>query len=208
MDNFVYLFGDAEARQAAVVDPAWDAAAILKQLEEDGFRLTHIILSHGHYDHINALQELAEKTGATVCAQAIELEKLIPSGAGGLAIPRSSLKKTDTSGSVAIGEVTAEMIHTPGHAPGSQCILIKSAGVLFTGDTLFMGTCGRSDLPLSSPEQLFHSLQRIKKLDDSTMIYPGHNYGATPCNSLKNEKKTNPFLMAATLEQFLQLVSR
>lgn len=210
MQNFVYLVGDPATREAAAVDPAWNVPAILQQAANDGYRLTHVLLSHGHYDHINGVEEIVEKTDATVCAQAVELEQFIPEGAGGLVIPRSSLKKTASGHSVKIGHLDITLLHTPGHTPGSQCLLIKDPAtkseLLLTGDTLFVGTCGRCDLPYSNPEDLYRSLLRLKKLGDDTVFYPGHDYGASPTNTLKNEKRTNPFLLSASLDQFLQML--
>src|SRR5438132_5547257 len=96
MQNFVYLLGDPATKEAAVVDPAWNVPAILKQVGEDGYELTHVLLSHGHYDHINGVEEILKATDATVCAQAVEIDQFIPEGAGGFVIPRSNLKKTST----------------------------------------------------------------------------------------------------------------
>ena len=210
MQNYVYLIGDPLTKEAAVVDPAWNVPAILEQLKEDGYRLTHVLLSHGHYDHINGVEEIVSKTDATVGAQKSELEEFIAEGVGGLVIPRSSLKKTHSGDSVHVGELEVQMIPTPGHTPGSQCLFVKGksgrGGILVTGDTLFVGTIGRCDFPYSSPKDLFHSLGKIKKLHDETVIYPGHDYGASTSNPLGHEKKTNPYLMARTLEQFLQMV--
>jgi hydroxyacylglutathione hydrolase len=208
MQNFVYLIGDPETKEAAVVDPAWNVPAILSEAKESGYRITHVILSHGHYDHINGVEELVDKTDATVCGYKTELEEFVFEGMGGLVIPRSSLKKTDTGASVRVGKLDVQSIHTPGHTPGSQCLKIERGAerVLVTGDTLFVGTIGRCDFPYSSPRDLFHSLGKIKKLHDETVFYPGHDYGTSSHNTLAREKKTNPFLMAQTAEDFLQLV--
>ncbi len=210
MQNFVYLIGDPQTKEAAVVDPAWNVPEILKQVKDDGYRLTHVLLSHGHYDHINGVEEVVEKTDATVCAYKSELEEFIVEGMGGMVIPRSSLKKTDTNTSVKVGNMDVRMIHTPGHTPGSQCLWIENRGsagpVLLTGDTLFVGTIGRCDLPYSSPEDLFKSLGRLKTLDESAIFYPGHDYGSMPSNTLKNEKRTNPFMLAESIDQFMQMV--
>jgi hydroxyacylglutathione hydrolase len=210
MQNFVYLIGDPATKEAAVIDPAWNVPAITQQLDRDGYRLTHILLSHGHYDHINGVEDLVEKTDATVCAQKVELEQFIPEGAGGFVIPRSSLKKTQSGQSVQVGSLDIALLHTPGHTPGSQCILVKHPetghGLLFTGDTLFVGTCGRCDLPYSNPEELFKSLTRLKALDGTTVFYPGHDYGGTPTNTIEKERKSNPFLLATNVEQFLEMV--
>jgi hydroxyacylglutathione hydrolase len=209
MENFVYVIGDPETKEAAVVDPAWDVPAVLKELKANGYRLTHILLTHGHYDHTNGVEELVQQTGATVCAEKKELE-LLAKNLGGLAMPSLSLKETDTTDSVRVGKLEFKMIPTPGHTPGARCIHLPSAGrgALFTGDTLFVGTIGRCDLPYSSPEDLFRSVSRIKQLDDETVLYPGHDYGSTPNNTLGHEKKANPFLMVERLEDFLRLVHR
>src|SRR5207302_2564649 len=160
MQNFVYIIGDPQTKEAAVVDPAWNVPAILKEAQSAGYRITHVILSHGHYDHINGVEELVRQTDATVGAYKTELEDFIFEGMGGLVIPRSSLKKTDTASSIRIGKMDVQMIHTPGHTPGSQCLKIEQAGerILVTGDTLFVGTIGRCDFPYSSPQDLFQSL--------------------------------------------------
>src|SRR4051812_483992 len=156
MQNYVYLVGDPATKQAAVVDPAWNVPAILNQVKADGYRLTHVLLSHGHYDHINGVEDVVEKTDATVCGYKSEIEEFIVEGMGGMVIPKSSLKKTDTNSSVKVGSLEIRMIHTPGHTPGSQCLWIQQGGsggpVLLTGDTLFVGTIGRCDLPYSSPQ--------------------------------------------------------
>jgi hydroxyacylglutathione hydrolase len=210
MQNFVYLVGDPVTKEAAVVDPAWNVPAILKQVKDDGYRLTYVLLSHGHYDHINGVEDIVSTTDATVCAYKSELEEFIVEGMGGMVIPRSSLKKTDTNTMVKVGSLEVRMIHTPGHTPGSQCLWIEKAGqgssTLLTGDTLFVGTIGRCDLPYSSPEDLYKSLGRLKQLDDSATFYPGHDYGAASSNTLKNEKRTNPFLLADSMDQFLSMV--
>src|SRR5882724_1909598 len=126
MNNFVYLLGDPKTHEAAVVDPAWNVPAILTEVKEAGYRLTHVILSHGHYDHINGVEEVVDKTDATVCAYISELEEFVYEGMGGLVIPKSSLKKTDTGSSVRVGHMEVQSIHTPGHTPGSQCLKIES----------------------------------------------------------------------------------
>src|SRR3954465_147711 len=115
MQNFVYLIGDPATKEAGVIDPAWNVPAILDQVKADGYRLTHVLLSHGHYDHINGVEEIVDQTDATVCGQKSELEEFIAEGIGGLVIPRSSLKKTDTNASVRVGGLEVRMIHTPGH---------------------------------------------------------------------------------------------
>jgi glyoxylase-like metal-dependent hydrolase (beta-lactamase superfamily II) len=210
MQNFSYLIGDPETREAAVVDPAWNVPSILGQAKEDGYRVTHVLLSHGHYDHINGVEEMVEKTDATICAEKRELEEFIAEGVGGYVIPRSSLKKTDTSTTFRVGRLEVRTIHTPGHTPGSQCLWLTGRGqdVLVTGDTLFVGTIGRADFPYSSPRDFFHSLRKIKALDDKTVFYPGHDYGTKTSNTIGQEKRTNPFLMIDDADQFVRMLRR
>ena len=213
MQNFVYIIGDPQTKEAAVVDPAWNVPAILKEAQEDDYRITHVLLSHGHYDHINGVEEMVEKTDATVCAEKGELEEFIYQGVGGMVIPRSSLKKTSVAEAVRVGKLDIQMIHTPGHTPGSRCMLIRpdTGGppkALMTGDTLFVGTIGRCDFPYANPNDFFHSLQKLKTLDDAVTFYPGHDYGAAPSNTLGREKKANPYLMSKSLDDFLQMVHR
>jgi hydroxyacylglutathione hydrolase len=213
MQNYVYLVGDPQTKEAAVVDPAWNVPAILKEAEADGYRLTHVLLSHGHYDHINGVEEVVQKTDATVCAEKGELEEFIYEGAGGMVIPRSSLKKTSTAESVRVGKLDIQMIHTPGHTPGCRCMLIRPdvggpGEALMTGDTLFVGTIGRCDFPYSSLRSQFESLAKLKKLPEETVFYPGHDYGASSSNTIGREKKTNPYMMVQDMEDFLRLLNR
>src|SRR5215813_5809073 len=121
MQNFVYLLGDPETHEAAVVDPAWNVPAILQQAKKDGYRITHVLLTHGHYDHINGVEDIVAATDATVVAEAKELDEFVFEGMGGMVIPRSSLKKTFTGDRLAIGKMMVQAIVTPGHTPGSQC---------------------------------------------------------------------------------------
>jgi hydroxyacylglutathione hydrolase len=212
MQNFVYLIGDPDTKEAAVIDPAWNAPAILDTVRQDGYRLTHVLLTHGHYDHINGVEDIVQATDATVCAEARELEDFVFEGMGGMVIPKSSLKKTFTGDRIPVGKLSIQAIVTPGHTPGSQCYFLKGEtpdeNVLVTGDTLFVGTVGRCDFPYSKPKQFFHSLQKIKALDEKTVFYPGHDYGSSSSNTLRKEMKTNPFLMVQREEDFLQLVRR
>jgi glyoxylase-like metal-dependent hydrolase (beta-lactamase superfamily II) len=187
--------------------------AILHEAQTDGYRLTHVLLSHGHYDHINGVEEVVQKTDAVVCAEKNELEEFIYEGAGGMVIPRSSLKKTSVAESVRVGKLDIQMIHTPGHTPGCRCMLIRpetggKAEALMTGDTLFGGTIGRCDFPYSSPRDHFQSLTKLKKLPDETVFYPGHDYGPAGSNTIGKEKRTNPFMMIKDLEDFLRLLNR
>jgi glyoxylase-like metal-dependent hydrolase (beta-lactamase superfamily II) len=119
----------------------------------------------------------------------------------------SDLRRMSGGDQIEIGEVRVRLLHTPGHTPGSQCFLVEEAGGpgrLVSGDTLFLGSCGRVDLPGSDPEAMYRSLNEIlKRLPDETLVYPGHLYSSEASDTLGNEKRTNPFLRVSSLDQFL-----
>ncbi len=194
MANFVYVFGCEKTKKAAVVDPSTDAPEIHEFVEENGLTIEYIFATHGHGDHIGGVASLAEKTGAKVVAHSGDAPGLERAG-----IPVDVV--VEDGDKVAVGEIEVETLHTPGHTPGSMCLLAE--GKLMTGDTLFVGNCGRCDFPGGSMEQLFNSLQtRLKTLDEAIEVYPGHDYGPSPTSTIGHEKKTNPTLVATTLEEF------
>jgi glyoxylase-like metal-dependent hydrolase (beta-lactamase superfamily II) len=197
MQNFVYLIGCPVTKEAAVVDPGWDSKAILKEAEKDGMKISSILVSHAHFDHVNVLHEILSKTDAKVYLQKEEVPFL--------KVPKANLHPTSSGEKVKVGEVEIECIHTPGHTPGSQCFHVQNK--LVSGDTLFINACGRTDLPGGDPEKMYHSLtQRLMRLPDETVLYPGHNYSDRPTSTLKDEKTNNPFLLIPSLEHFLKLV--
>ena len=197
MQNFVYLVGCPTKREAAVIDPGWDSERILVEAQKDGMKITSIFVSHAHFDHVNVLHELLSETDAKVYLQKDEVEFL--------KVPKANLKPTSSGDKIHVGEIEIECIHTPGHTPGSQCFRIGDK--LISGDTLFINACGRTDLPGGDPEQMYFSLtQRLSRLPDETILYPGHNYADRPTSTLKDEKTNNPFLLCASLETFLMKV--
>jgi len=195
MANFVYVIGCPASSEAAVVDPGWDAAAILKGAEKAGLAIKTIIVTHSHMDHVNALAALRQEVEATVYVHSRELSAIQRIDAAAVAV--------DDGDEVDLGNHKIVLLHTPGHTPGSQCLLVQ--GRVLTGDTLFNGSIGRSDLPGSSPTQLFESLTRLKALDPATIVLPGHNYGERRSSTIEHELRTNPFLRIPTLADFLRL---
>ncbi|HNV86046.1 MAG TPA: MBL fold metallo-hydrolase [Candidatus Omnitrophota bacterium] len=205
MENFAYLVGDLSTKECFAVDPAWDVSAILDAAEKDGMRITGVLATHAHYDHLNAAAELLRETGGKIYIHEEEIEFLKKAGArsGGIfvnAAPESIVPVRDRE-KVRIGHVEVQCLHTPGHTPGSQCFLAGKN--LITGDTLFVDYCGRCDLPGGSPERLHESLsKKLAALDDEIVLYPGHNYSNRPAARLGDEKKTNPYLKAKTFQEF------
>ena len=204
MQNFSYLIGDDKTKQAFVVDPAWEPDTIIKTVNQAGFKLAGMIVSHAHFDHTNAIEALLEKFDVPVYANRAE----IPFAKSGNAIVGKlgkTVQPVDGGDKIRLGETELTFLHTPGHTPGSQCVLVGNH--LVTGDTLFVGGCGRSDLPGGDAATLFESLKKISKLPASTEICPGHDYGVVPTRNLREEIEDNPYLQMKDTKQFISAVS-
>ena len=196
MKNFIYLVGHPASNEVLAVDPAWDAKAIEAAVEADGKRLAGLWLSHHHHDHVNAVGELLGRHDVPVYVQALEHD-FSPAVRFGDAV-----KKVGDGDAFVVGGLELRCLHTPGHTPGSQCLLAD--GALVSGDTVFVDHCGRCDLKGGDPRQMFDSLHRVlAQLPDQTVLYPGHDYGAVPVSSLGRERQKNPYFLAHTLEAFL-----
>lgn len=196
MQNFVYLIGDPSTREALIVDPGWEVDRILKQLVQDDYKPSKLFLTHSHFDHINGVEEIVRATDAQVFVHKKE-ETAIP-------IEKTNRKITEGGAEIPLGPLKLTILHTPGHTPGSQCITIGDR--LITGDTLFIGGCGRCDLPGGDAELMYKSLTRLRGMDERFVIHPGHNYAPQPTALLQDEKTYNPFLQAKDLDGFLVLV--
>jgi hydroxyacylglutathione hydrolase len=197
MANFVYLIGPAGSKETAVVDPAWDVPTVLRTAESDDRRIVAALVSHWHPDHTNGLQELVERTDATVYVNRDEIPWLRYDG--------GNLKAVGPGEDMDLAGLGIRFVHTPGHTPGSQCFLVRDR--LISGDTLFINACGRTDLPGGNPAQLYESLTgTLRKLDDRTILLPGHNYADVPSTTLGEQKRSNPFLCCTTLDGFLRMV--
>ncbi|MBI5502336.1 MAG: MBL fold metallo-hydrolase [Deltaproteobacteria bacterium] len=187
MDNFGYLVGDAQAKTLAVIDPSFDARPLEDEAKRLGAAIELVLLTHGHPDHVRDAERLAHATGAKIAAHR----------AGSV---RKDLELDDGS-IVRLGAVEVRVLHTPGHTPDSCCFLAGNA--LFTGDTLFVGECGRVDLPGSSVDAMHHSLLHVLRgLPDDLIVYPGHHYGPTPTSTLGHEKERNYTLQPRSLAEF------
>jgi len=198
MQNFVYLIGDEEAKEAAAVDAGWDVDKIIDIANKEKLKIAKIILTHYHYDHAQKAIELADKTHADILFHEDD-EQFLKS-----TIKNKKIIKIKNDEAINIGKLKIKIIHTPGHTPGSICLL--TGNKLLTGDTLFVNAIGRTDLPGGNALQLFESLQKLKILDDNIEIYPGHDYGETTFSTIGHEKKNNPYFKCETKEQFLNLL--
>jgi hydroxyacylglutathione hydrolase len=208
MANFVYLIGDPATRQAAVVDPAWDVDKILELAASDGYRIERILITHYHPDHLggdlfgNKIQGTAELLNRIKAK--VHLHKHEAEGAKQIAgLSDSDIEKMDSGDTIKLGELEISFIHTPGHTPGSQCFLVD--GNLVSGDTLFVNSCGRVDLPGSDPEQMYYSLNHtLRNLDDATVVYPGHAYSPEGSTTIGAQKRTNLYMRFASVDEFLR----
>ena len=196
MANFIYLIGDRKTRECVMVDPAWEVDRILKIVAEDDMKVIGGLATHYHYDHTNGIADLVALAG---CKVHIHKED-----APYLKDLKSEMIKVDSGAKIRVGEVEITFIHTPGHTPGSQCFLVD--GRLVSGDTLFINACGRTDLPGGNAEQLYHSLQLLGKLDEKTVLFPGHNYeeGRT-ASTIGDEKRHTPYYQFHSVREFLGL---
>jgi hydroxyacylglutathione hydrolase len=198
MENFAYLIGDETTRTCAIIDPAFDPQKILNVAASNGYSITHVINTHGHSDHTSGNAAIIESTGAQLCihrADAGQVTRLLNRAVsrilGGKGSPPPSLILEDND-IIKVGNVDLRVLHTPGHTPGSICIY--TSGHVFTGDTLFVGAVGRTDLPGGSMIQLIDSIHtKIYTLPPDTIVWPGHDYGESPSSTVANEKQTNPF---------------
>ena len=212
MQNFVYIIGDEKTKETAVVDAGWDVDKIFDIANKEKLKITKIILTHYHYDHVQKANELGDKTKAEIYFHKDDEQFLKSTISQKLKISgnlensknfqsknkKIKLKNNDV---IKVGSIKIKIIHTPGHTPGSICLLIENK--LLTGDTLFVNSIGRTDLAGGDSAKLFESLQKLKKLKDDIEVYPGHDYGEIPYSTIANEKKNNPYFKCETKEQFL-----
>ena len=186
-----YLLEDEASKLAAVIDPGDEAGRILAQVEKDGVQVKYILLTHGHYDHTTAVPELHEKLPEAE----IYIHQADSHGAGGRLFPLASqvddLLLYDEGDVLKLGELTVEVMNTPGHSLGS--VVLKVENVLFTGDTLFAGSCGRTDLRGGNYEQMLASLKRLALLEGDYHVLPGHDVAST----LERERQGNYYMKEA-----------
>ncbi|MBI4955332.1 MAG: MBL fold metallo-hydrolase [Myxococcales bacterium] len=200
MQNFVYLVGDSDTGTCLVVDPAWDVAGALDRARDDGMRVTGALVTHYHPDHvggsifglrIEGLAKLMDLAPGKVHVHELEADGV--KQVTGLS--ESDLARHHGGDRISVGGIEIELLHTPGHTPGSQCFRVKDA--LVAGDTLFLEGCGRVDLPGGSPEEMERTLsQRLATLPDDMVLYPGHAYGGESA-PLAVVRRVNPYLRAA-----------
>ncbi|MGD0691362.1 MAG: MBL fold metallo-hydrolase [Acidimicrobiales bacterium] len=210
MVNFAYAFGDRDSGDAVLVDPAYRPSELVDLVESDGMRVSAVFATHYHPDHvggnlggraqIDGITELLERIDVPIHVQGDEVEWVTRvTGVG-----EDSLIAHDPGDVVAVGDFEVALIHTPGHTPGSQCLLVN--GRLISGDTLFLDGCGRTDLPGSDPNEMYRTLtQRLSNIADDTVLFPGHLYSADPSAPMGDVRRHNRALVPASAEQWLAM---
>jgi hydroxyacylglutathione hydrolase len=193
MANFTYIVADEKNGEAAVIDPSWDLDKIFQTLSKNNWRAKYIINTHTNFDHVIGNEQMAEVTGAKIVQH-----------------KNSQLKKdiaVSDGDMIEIGSIRLRVLYTPGHSKDSICLLLDNQFIL-TGDTLFVGNCGRVDLPGSDAREMYDSLfDRLAKLDEKLILYPGHNYGPNSISTIGYEKKTNYVLQPRSKQEFLELMT-
>ena len=212
MANFIYLIGDRSSRECVVVDPAWDIEGLLNIVESDDMKLTGALVTHYHPDHVGGSIFGLEITGLTQLLEKAPVPIYVNKNeAAGLqtvtGISTSDMRLMDSEDKVRVGDVEISCLHTPGHTPGSQCFRVGDN--LVAGDTLFLQGCGRVDLPGGDSEELYRTLtQRLTKIQDEIILYPGHNYGQQPFAPMREVRESDTYLKINRLEDWFQIMGR
>jgi glyoxylase-like metal-dependent hydrolase (beta-lactamase superfamily II) len=209
MVNFCYLIGDRTTGDALAVDPAYDVAGLIDVLEADGMRLSGVLATHFHPDHvggdlmgyrIEGVTDVLERAQVPVHVQRDEATWVVRATGVG----EGELVSHTSGDVVAVGAIDVELVHTPGHTPGSQCFFV--AGRLVSGDTLFLDGCGRTDLPGGDAEQMYESITtRLARFDDDTVLYPGHRYSPESCATMGAIRARNYVFRPASAEQWMAM---
>lgn len=207
MLNFVYLIGDRETGEAVAVDPAYAPGEVLDLLAADGMRLTGVLATHYHPDHVGG-----DMMGFSI----VGISRLLALADVPIHVHRDearfvtavtgvtdALVGHDSGDTVAVGAVEIELVHTPGHTPGSQCFLVD--GKLVAGDTLFLEGCGRTDFPGGDAGQMYESLHRLGSLPGDTIVYPGHRYSMPSSGTVEAVKEMNMVYKPSSKEQWLSM---
>jgi hydroxyacylglutathione hydrolase len=197
MSNLNELIACKNSGKCAVVDPAFEVDRLLKEAAARGWTIAAVLVTHTHHDHVDGVEEMVKATGAPVYVGAGEVEALRR------AAPSAQITGLVGGEKIRVGELEIEAIPTPGHTVAGTSYLVD--GNVFTGDTLFIGGCGRTDFPGGDAPTLWKSLQRLASLPEETRVYPGHDYGQTPTSTVGWEKTSNPYLLCKSETEFVQL---
>jgi glyoxylase-like metal-dependent hydrolase (beta-lactamase superfamily II) len=191
MQNYSYIVEDEDTHEAIIIDPSWDLVELELVIKKNNLKIKYIVNTHHHFDHTLGNEAMAESTNAPIIQH--ELSEL-----------KNDIKVKDGD-FIEFGNSKLKVLHTPGHSKDSICLI--GDGKIFSGDTLFVGNCGRIDLPGGSAQELYHSLfDVLYSLDDDLVMYPGHNYGPSEVSTIGKEKSTNMIMQKRTEQQFIDMM--
>jgi len=192
MQNFTYIVEDDDTNEAIIIDPSWELIELELIIKRNNLKIKYIVNTHHHFDHTLGNEAMTESTKAPIIQhESSELKHDI------------TVKDGDY---IEFGNSKLKVIYTPGHSKDSICLI--GDGKIFSGDTLFVGNCGRIDLPGGSAKELYHSLfDVLHSLDDNLVLYSGHNYGISKISTIGEEKTTNPVMQKRTEQQFVEMMS-
>ena len=191
MQNFTYVLEDEHTGESIIIDPSWELDKIEQLIQRHDLKIKYIVNTHHHFDHTLGNEGMKQSTGAKIVQHKVSELK-------------SDIQVTDGD-IIQFGDSKLSVIHTPGHSKDSICLV--GDGKIFSGDTLFVGNCGRVDLPGGSSKELYHSLMDILyNLEDNLVMYSGHDYGSTPTSTIGHEKKTNFVMQKRTEQEFEELM--
>ncbi|CAC9561195.1 MBL-fold metallo-hydrolase superfamily [uncultured Gammaproteobacteria bacterium] len=195
LEDSIHFIFDHDTKTCAIIDPAWDASLFIQRIHDKGYTLTDIWLTHWHFDHTNAVDEIVEKTGAKITVGIYEVPYLQIDN-----LPET-VEHNDT---IFIGKTAATIINTPGHSAGGICYLLD--GHLIAGDTLFVYGAGHCSLPGGNISELFNSMQKLKQVDDAIMLHCGHDYGCKIETTMGEQKQGNAYLLIDNEADFVRFV--
>lgn len=194
MANFTYLIIDEKNNECIIVDPSWDLETIYEYLKKNNLQINFIINTHSHFDHTIGNEQVAKLTGAKIMQH--------------ISSPLLKDKALEDGDRITIGSSSIDIVHTPGHSKDSICLILDNKMIL-TGDTIFVGSCGRLDLPGGSASEMFDSIYgKLVNLDGELVVLPGHHYGSKKTSSIKEEKVNNFVFKFKNKDEFLSFMNR
>ncbi len=195
-ENSIHFVFDHASKTCAIVDPAWEADLFIQRINDKGYKLTDIWLTHWHYDHTNAVDEIVEKTGAKITAGINEISYLQI---------EHEVQKVNNNDMLHLGKTSIKVINTPGHTKGGVCYLLDRH--LIAGDTLFVYGAGNCSLPGANVVEFYHSMQKLKQINDDVMLHCGHDYGSKIETTMGKQKQGNAWLVIDTQDDFVKFVN-
>lgn len=212
MVNFVYLVGDRETGEAIIVDPAYNPRSILDVLEADDMTCVGMLGTHYHADHVGGSMMGLTVAGAAELLNEVDVPLHIQADEADYVkqvtgLEGDALITHDGASTLQVGQITIDLLHTPGHTPGSQCFFVENR--LVAGDTLFLQGCGRTDLPGGDAEQLYYSLTNVlAKVPDDAVLFPGHQYSPAPSATMAQTRAENMVFTPKSAEQWMSMFGR